>query len=250
LLYAGPGAMLSHATAAWWIGLVEHQPRRIDVSTPRRCRSVPGIRVHPRRHHERTSHKGLPVTRFEQTLVDYASTASLNDVRLALARADYQGSLNAPALAAGLQPGRPGGARLRRALERHLPDLARTRSRIERALLRLCETHDLPLPEVNVRIAGWEVDAVWREQRIVVEVDGLGNHRTPAQIRRDRRKEMALRAAGFVVLRYSDEQIFRQAREVAEELRQMLGPATAPPPGPAPGGGPPGPLAAGTPPTY
>src|SRR6202035_2625155 len=39
LLYAGPGAALSHATAAWWLGLLETKPRRIHIATPRRCRS-------------------------------------------------------------------------------------------------------------------------------------------------------------------------------------------------------------------
>src|SRR5882762_3215439 len=48
LLYAGPGAMLSHATAAWWLGLLEDRPRTIHVSTPRQCRSLKGIRVHQR----------------------------------------------------------------------------------------------------------------------------------------------------------------------------------------------------------
>ena len=38
VLYAGPGAMLSHATALWWRGLIEHPPWPIQVSTPRRCR--------------------------------------------------------------------------------------------------------------------------------------------------------------------------------------------------------------------
>jgi predicted transcriptional regulator of viral defense system len=32
LLYAGPGAMLSHATAAWWLGIWGGEPRRIHVS--------------------------------------------------------------------------------------------------------------------------------------------------------------------------------------------------------------------------
>src|SRR5436305_12737750 len=39
VLYAGPGAMLSHATAVWWWGLIEKQPHTIHVSTPRKCRS-------------------------------------------------------------------------------------------------------------------------------------------------------------------------------------------------------------------
>jgi predicted transcriptional regulator of viral defense system len=42
LLYAGPGAMLSHGTAAWWFGLIDRPPSTIHVSTPRRCRSRRG----------------------------------------------------------------------------------------------------------------------------------------------------------------------------------------------------------------
>ena len=218
LLYAGPGAMLSHATAAWWVGLANSRPHLIDVSTPRRCRSLPGIRVHRERRLERAWHRGIPVTRFEQTLLDYAAQASLTNLRLALARADYQGTLNVQAIAAILKPGRPGSARLRQALQRHLPQLADSRSRIEAIFMELCEAHHLPLPELNARIAGWDVDILWREQRIVVELDGPGNHRTPAQVRRDRRKEMDLRGLTFLVLRYSDEQVLRDASAVMQEV--------------------------------
>src|SRR4249920_1485278 len=49
VLYAGPGAMLSHATALWWRGLIDQRPRTIDVSTPRRCQSLSAVRVHGRR---------------------------------------------------------------------------------------------------------------------------------------------------------------------------------------------------------
>src|SRR5947209_16464386 len=41
LLYAGPGTMLSHQTAAWWWRLTDRLPSAIHVSTPRRCRSRP-----------------------------------------------------------------------------------------------------------------------------------------------------------------------------------------------------------------
>jgi hypothetical protein len=218
LLYAGPGAMLSHATAAWWVGLTGSRPHRIDLSTPRGCRSLPGVHVHRRRSLERAWHKGLPVTRLEQTLLDYAAQTSLTNVRLALARADYDRTLNATAIAAVLKPGRPGSARLRVALERHMPRLADTRSRIEIAFIELCETYNIPLPEVNARLPGWTVDILWRKQRIVVELDGPGNHRTPAQVRRDRRKDMALRALKFFVLRYSDEQVLYQGAAVMQEV--------------------------------
>jgi predicted transcriptional regulator of viral defense system len=233
VLYAGPGAMLSHATAAWWVGLVESKPYRIEVSTPRRRRSLPGLRVHQRRSGERVWHKGLPITPIGQTLLDYASVASLSKLRRALAQADYEGTLNVNAIQAELRRGRPGSTRLRLALQRHQPRLAHARSRVERALLELCEAGGLPLPELNVRVAGWTVDAVWRQDRLVVELDGWRNHRTPAQVNRDRQKELELRAAGFTVVRYSEEQIVQHPQVVLDELRWLLARAPLTNPGPS-----------------
>src|SRR5947209_4087461 len=66
LLYAGPGAALSHATAAHWLGLLDKQPRKIHVSTPRRCRSLAGVVVHGRRGQERVWHRGFPLTTLPQ----------------------------------------------------------------------------------------------------------------------------------------------------------------------------------------
>src|SRR5437764_10752658 len=110
LLYAGPGAMLSHATAAWWLGLLDDRPRQIHLSTPRQCRSLKAIKVHRRRGCERMWERGLPVTTVPQTVVDLAATAPLRTVRRALAKADYQGILDLEAIDAILGPGRPGSA--------------------------------------------------------------------------------------------------------------------------------------------
>jgi hypothetical protein len=222
VLYAGPGAMLSHATAAWWVGLADSRPYMIDVSTPRRCLSVPGIRVHQRHPRARIWQRGVAVTPFAQTILDYAAKAPLSKLRLALARADFEDGLDLAAIEAELRRGRHGVAKLREALARHQPALARTHSGLEVMLFELCEENHVPLPEINGRIMGWEVDALWREQRVAVELDGPGNHRSPAQIRRDRRKEHELRAAAFVVLRYSDEQIEQSPRAVVAELRRTL----------------------------
>jgi hypothetical protein len=224
VLYAGPGAMLSHTTAAWWLGLTDSRPYGIDVSTPRRCRPLPGIRVHQRRRIEREWHRGLPVTTLVRTLIDYAAKASLSKVRLALARADYHRGLEPRTLEAQLGSGQPGAGRVRTALREHQPCLARTRSGLEIVFFELCEAGSLPLPEVNARICGWDVDALWRQQRLVVEIDGPRNHRSPAQIRRDHRKDLELRGAGVTVLRYSDDQIERQAAAVMAELRRQLTP--------------------------
>jgi predicted transcriptional regulator of viral defense system len=222
LLYAGPGAMLSHGTAAWWHGLIEHPPPRIHVSTPRKCRSRRGITVHQRRRCERAWRKNLPVTTVPQALLDCAVKHSLNQVRVALANAEYQRVLNVADVEALLGQGRPGSAKLRTALNRHQPRLAYARSETERAFLDLCEASNIPLPEVNVRIAGWTVDFLWRQHGVAVEVDGHGNHHTPAQRDRDRRKDLALRTAGLVVNRYSREQVERAGQEVAADVTATL----------------------------
>ena len=221
LLYAGPGAMLSHATAAWWLGLLDDQPRQIHISTPRQCQSQPGIAVHARRTFDRIWTRGLPVTTLPQTFLDVAATEPLRTVRRALAKADYAGTLDVRAVEAVLGAGRPGSAKLRAALSEHQPRLARTKSELEILFVEICEKAKIPVPDVNVRVAGWEVDAVWREERIAVELDGYDNHRSPAQVKRDRRKELALRAAGYLPVRYSEEQLTHHRKEVVADLRRI-----------------------------
>jgi predicted transcriptional regulator of viral defense system len=180
ILYAGPGAMLSHGTAAWWFGLIDKPPSAIHVSTPRRCRSRRGVTV----HRERTCKRAFPVTSVAQTLLDYAADAPLNRVRVALANAEYHRLLNVSEVQHVLGRGRPGSAKLRTALERHQPRLAYARSPTEVAFFELCEAFGIPLPEVNVRVGGWTVDFLWREEGVVVEVDPPANHYTPAQVDR------------------------------------------------------------------
>jgi very-short-patch-repair endonuclease len=59
---------------------------------------------------------------------------------------------------------------------------------------------------------------------MAVELDGYGNHHTPAQLRRDRRKEMALRQAGLTPIRYSEDQLTKARAAVTSELRTALEP--------------------------
>ncbi len=223
VLYAGPGAMLSHATAVWWRGLIDRQPWPIEVSTPRRCQSLRGVKVHGRRTSERVWHKRLPTTTIEQALLEFATVAPLDRVRYALANADYQKVLDVPALQVIVGTGRAGSTNLRNALKRHEPKLANTRSPLERTFLPFCEARGIPLPDdVNVRIAGVLVDAVWWQQRLVVELDGRNNHSSWAQIQRDRSNELRLRAAGFDVHRYGTIQIEEEPEPVARDLLARL----------------------------
>ena len=224
VLYAGPGAMLSHATALWWRGLIDHQPWPIQVSTPRRCQSLRGVKVHGRRTCEREWHKGLPTTTIEQALLDFAAVAPLDRIRFALANADHGKVLDVAALQVIAGNGRAGSTKLATALKRHEPKLAKTRSPLERLFLPLCEKYGVPLPDdVNVRVAGVLVDAVWWKQKLVVELDGKGNHSSWAQIQRDRSNELTLRGAGFDVLRYGTLQLEDEPKLVEYDLRRAHG---------------------------
>ncbi|MGO9497289.1 MAG: DUF559 domain-containing protein [Solirubrobacteraceae bacterium] len=228
VLYAGPGAMFSHATALWWRGLLDRQPWPIQVSTPRRCRSLDGVTVHGRRDCQRDWHKGLPTTTVEQALLDFAAVAPLERVRYALSVADYRQKLDISALQVIASNGRAGSTKLRTALKRHEPKLAHTRSPLERIFLPFCEARGIPLPDdVNVLIEGVLVDAVWWKQRLVVELDGKDNHSSWAQIQRDRSNELRLRTAGFDVMRYGTVQFEEQPELVARDLLARVSSAVA-----------------------
>jgi hypothetical protein len=123
-----------------------------------------------------------------------------------------------------LGPGRAGSTKLRTALKRHQPKLARIRSPKALACFALCERHSLPLPEVNQRIAGYDVDFYWPHHALVVEVDPPANHHTPAQIDRDRRKDLTLRGKGLAVHRYSREQLDETQRAIAKDITGRLTP--------------------------
>ena len=100
--------------------------------------------MYGRRTCERELHKGLPTTSIEQALLDYAATAPIERVRYALANADYHDVLDVAALQVIAGTGRRGSTKLRNALARHEPKLARTRSPLERLFLPLCEKYGVP----------------------------------------------------------------------------------------------------------
>ncbi len=239
LLHAGPGAMLDGATAGWWLGAVRDQPTRTTVSTPRRPRSIAApwgerIVVRGRRPAERLwlprggkvygaarrTALRLPVTLPDQLALDLAATLSQRELRHALANLEYRGLLDLATLE-GRQ--RTGSAALRVALAGHDPRFARTNSPWEDELLLICERNGIPPPDkTDTHIGGVEVDAVWHRAKLIVEIDGRDNHRSWAQIVRDRRNELDLRARGYLILRYTREQLTLEPARVAADIAAAL----------------------------
>lgn len=223
LLYAGTGAVLSHTTAAWIWSLIDSEPTRIHLTVCGRRTSLPGVRVHHSRRVEAVEHRGFRVTPVSRTLLDLASSVTLRQLRRALAEADYGGLLDLGEIGSVLGKGRRGSRSLRAALRSHLPQLAKTLSVLEERFLDLCQQAGIATPEVNGQVGRIRVDALWREHRLAVELDGAAAHASWPQIKRDRQREIALRAKGFQVVRYTWDQVSSRPDEVAADLRRLLG---------------------------
>jgi hypothetical protein len=178
--------------------------------------------VHHRSDRERILHQRLPVTPPARTLLDIATILRFTELRRALAEAEYLRLVTLDEIESVLGRGRPGSAALRAALECHRPELARTKSILEEKFVLLCERGYLLLPELNVWVAGHLVDAVWFDQKIVVELDGHAAHNTPTAMEDDRRRDLELRAAGFTVLRYTWAQVTQEPELVVAELRRLI----------------------------
>ncbi len=231
VLAAGPGALLSHRDAAALHRLLppgDH--RRVEVTTPRRASSSDDIKVHRTSTldaEDVTSQNGIPTTSVARTLVDLASTAPRERLRKALNEAERLGILDLPALERALArtAGRhgPGHTTTREALaELQAADTTFTRSELEDRFLSLVVTHGLPRPTMNATIAGMEIDAVWAQQRLAVELDGFAYHRTRTAFQHDRDRANDLTQAGYTVLRFTHADVTRRPSDVAAQLRQQL----------------------------
>lgn len=223
ILYAGPGAALSHTSAASWWELIPYLPDTAHVLTPIRRQSLKSVRVHPAKEVGRVMYRGLPVTPVARTLLDFASLASVDSVRKAVAEADFKRLIDLDAIDALTGVGRNGSAKLNRALTLHRPEYARTATPLEDLLLDLCRRRRIPFPEVNVKVGIYKVDALWRKERVIVEVDGGDGHGTRAQMERDRERDLVLRASGHRVHRYTWRRLKSEHAAVAADLRRALG---------------------------
>ena len=110
--------------------------------------------------------------------------------------------------------------RRRSGRERGGPTL--TRSQAEEVFRDLIRAADLPEPEVNVWIPGFEVDFLWHEQRLIVEIDGFRYHSTARAFEHDRRKDAVMHAHGLSTLRFTPRALTREQPRVVVRVAQGL----------------------------
>jgi predicted transcriptional regulator of viral defense system len=229
VLACGPGAALSHRSAADLLGLRPCSRRAIEVTAPGRTgRSRPGIEVHrptglePR---DVTYVNGIPCTTVARTLLDLAETLDQTALERAIERAETLRIFDLTAVLDVLNRAgnRKGATKLRAALAAYLPEPAFTRSELEKRFLALCKEAGIPKPHVNLFGDGKEVDFRWPDRGLIVEVDSLRHHGTRAAFERDRRRDQELTTRGWRVVRFTWRQVVGEPDRVAATLASLLG---------------------------
>jgi very-short-patch-repair endonuclease len=97
-----------------------------------------------------------------------------------------------------------------------------TRSDFERDFLYLCRDAGLPPPAVNAELAGYEVDCVWREERLSVELDSRTFHERRSAFEADRLRDAAVQLAGYRAIRVTHRRFYEEPGEVARTLRKLV----------------------------
>jgi very-short-patch-repair endonuclease len=187
----GPGAALWRRSAGAHLGLRPQSSGRVEVIVPTTAGRIsrPGLTLHRSTSlvpADVTEVDGIPTTTPRRTLADLRRVLSADDFRAALRRAEIL------RLDLGPQP-------------EYEPDYSR--SDLERDLFAICRADAIPLPEHNVWVGPYEIDFLWREQRLALETDGWETHGTRTAFEEDRARDVYLTTRGLRPVRFTSRQV-------------------------------------------
>ncbi|MDQ2895411.1 MAG: type IV toxin-antitoxin system AbiEi family antitoxin domain-containing protein [Actinomycetota bacterium] len=234
VLACGPGAVLSHRSAADLLELRATDRRRIEATIPGKARrSHRGVQIHRSRTldpaRDVTAIRGIPVTTPSRTMLDLADVLPIRAVERALDQAELAWRLDLGALEDQLRRnhGRHGAGRLRAPLaDRREPAL--TANDLEERMLAICREAGLPVPEVNVLLvlpdggSAIRPDFLWRAHRLIVETDGRRTHRTDQAFEGDRFRDQRVMLAGWRVVRITWRQLTGEPARIRVLLADLL----------------------------
>lgn len=221
------GGLVSHRSAATLWGLAPVTERDVQVTVVGANRRSRGdIYVHRTQRLDRRDVRlirGIPVTGPARTIIDFAAEAGPDELEHAVAEAYALELMTDRELCEAIErtPNRAGVAAIRAQLRREAGPQW-TQSEGERRMLRLIRAAGLPVPQTQVRIAGWPADFLWAEQRLIVEVDGYPFHSGRRAFERDRRRDQAHIAAGYTVIRVTWRQLTEEPLAVVATIARVL----------------------------
>jgi hypothetical protein len=225
VLAAGPGAVLSHRSAAALWAIRPSHRAAVDVAVTRRCRR-PGIDVHQiaLAADEITEHHGIPVTSPVRTLLDLAEVLTPHHLERAVHETEYRRLTSPLSLDALLarHRGRRGTAALKAIVAKGR--LGATITRLELEIRFLAFSPPTPSP------ARWSTNAsartrstvLWPHRRLVVELDSRQAHETARAFERDRARDRDLLTRGHRVIRITWRQLHEDEALIAHQLTTLL----------------------------
>jgi very-short-patch-repair endonuclease len=172
---------------------------------------------------------GIPVTSLAWTVVDYAGIAHRQQLRSVLEALERRGLYIGRELDDLLQrtPNRKGVKALRLTIAEMTGPAPWLQSELEEFFRDLHSQSDLPDYEANVMVEGEVVDVFWRKERLIVELDGFGFHKSRKQFEVDRLRDAKLQVAGYRVLRITQWRLTHEPQAVFADIRSLLSAARA-----------------------
>jgi very-short-patch-repair endonuclease len=225
-LACGPDAVISHHAAAALYDLRPAPQAAIDVTAPKNhCREHIRCHVSKLAQHERTRIGSIPVTTVERAYLDYAEQATPRQLIAALEAGERRNILDFRRLQFVIDSavGRRGLKPLRAAIADMSDDLQWTQSDLEDRFLELVIAAGLPRPQANRLEDGRTVDFIWRAQRLIVEVDSFGFHKSRWRFEDDRIRDTKLQKLGWRVIRVTDRRLANEPDAVIADIRELLG---------------------------
>jgi hypothetical protein len=208
VLACGPGAVLSHHSAAALWGFRDWRSGVIHVTAPS-YHSRRGIKAHRcnLERREWTRHRGIPVTKPARALLD---------IRRSLPETQLKRAINDALISKCLRERDLHGT----ALEGFVGELSR--SPLEDYYRPWGKRYNVPAAEYNVRIGPYEADVYYRAERLIVELDGWGFHRTKKAFEDDRERDAYMLARGIATVRITRERMTNAPASEAARLIAIL----------------------------
>jgi very-short-patch-repair endonuclease len=230
VLAHGPKAVLSHRSAGQLWGLYPRSEIEPEVTAPGSYKRKSGTVAHRGSlpPDEVGRMWGIPVTSVARTMFDLAGMLTEREVERAwneMEVREFKVRLSVPDLIARY-PGRPGVRLLDRLARGEAVGI--TRNDLEEAFLALIDRHGLPRPRMNAHLAirgrFFEIDCLWEDRKVAIELDGGAAHGTSQAFQKDRERDRILAAERYTTARITWDQIARMPEEVAHDLHLILTP--------------------------
>lgn len=220
VMACGPGAALSHSSAMtlWGFWRRWDEPLELTVTGDRR---PPKLTVHRTRTlHRRDvrTHQGIRATSPGRALIDTEPRQSDAQLKRAVNTALNSPWLTEDQLAETLARHPLGSKRISR-----LTGLegTPTRSGWEDDFPAFCARYALPQPVMGARVLGYTVDALFPNEKVIVELDSWEFHKSPIAFETDRERDADTLALGLATVRITWTRLTDTEREAAR-LHQIL----------------------------